>query len=225
MHLIYDSYATPVSAFFEGMVRVFDWGALLLALRRKQRQFSFNADDPERSQRVVDSYIRDAIATFEVEESEKLSEIPFVSRRGCPAADITLGPLPNEDVIITYEEIVPGAVSRIMGRASDRLKGDSQAELEHFKGLCQKGHRGMIVGFILTLLLSASALLLIFAGALFPGLVLVGINIATGVLSTVYVSKAGLRGRWFTGEFFPSMSPVRSRYRVNQTGRFRRSAA
>ena len=224
MPLIYDSYATPVSAFFEGMVRVFDWGALLLALRRKQQPFSLKTDDPERNVRVVDRYVRDAIASFEIEESEKLSQVPLVPRRGCAVADIVLGPLPNEEVIISYEEVVPGAVNRIMARASDRLKGDSQAELDNFKDLCQKGYRGMVVGFILTLVLSVSALLLIYFGALVAGLALVGLNIAMGVLATVYVSRAGLRGKWFTGEFFPSIYPAWGRYRINQTGRFRRSA-
>ena len=166
MHLIYNSYATPLSAFFEGLVRVFDWGALLIALRRKQRRIFFENDDPQRNQRLIDRYIVESIAAFESEETEKLSEVPFISRRAFAVADIVLGPLPTDEVIISYEEVVPGAIDRIMGHASQRLQDDSEAEIRHFDNICRQGYRGMVSGFVLTLLLTGSALLLVFLSQL-----------------------------------------------------------
>ncbi len=222
MHLIYNSYATPFSAFFEGLVRVFDWGALLIALRRKQRRIFFENDDPQRNQRVIDRYIVESIAAFESEETEKLSEVPFISRRAFALADIVLGPLPTDEVIISYEEVVPGAIDRIMGHASQRLQDDSEAELRHFDNICRQGYRGMVSGFVLTLLLTGSALLLVFLSQLWAGITLVGFNVMLGISATIYVSRAGLRTRWFTGDFFPGVTYARKRYRLGEIDRRRR---
>ena len=140
-----------------------------------------------------------------------MSQVPFIPRRISVAADATLGPLPSDEVIIHYEGIVPGAVDRIMGLASDRLKSDSEAELNYITRLCRQGFRGMVAGFILTLLLGGSAMFLLYTDVLWAGLLLVGINLALGVCSTAYVTRVGLRARWFTGEFFP-----RSFYKVDK---------
>jgi uncharacterized membrane protein len=224
MHLIYGSHATPLAAFLEGMVRIFDWGALLLALRRDKRRSFFDDRDPERSSRVVDRYIRAAVGTFESEEADTLAQLPIVPRRGCAIADILLGPVPMDQVIIQYEEIVPGAVDRILGNASERLRTDTQAELKYFDNLCRQGYRGMVAGFVLTLLLAVSALFLVFFDMLWVGITLVGINIMLGVSASVYVSRAGLRRRWFTGEFLPRVFYTGNRYRLENTDRQRRSA-
>ncbi len=219
MHLIFGSRATPLSAFFEGMVRVFDWGILLLMMRRKQRRALFENGDLQRGRRVVDRYINEAVADFESEEADSLSEVPFIPRRGCAIADIVLGPLPTDEVMVRYEQIVPGAVDRIIGRASDRLKDDSEAEIRHFDNLCRQGSRGMVVGLVITLLFAAIALVLVYSNLLWAGLVLVGINIALGLAATVYVTKAGLRRKWFTGEFFPRLFFSKSGYPVEKIAR------
>ena len=224
MHLIFSSRATPTAAFFEGLVRVFDWWSLVLALRRKQRRILFEREGPDRSQQIIDRYVRDSISTFELEEFDKLSEVPFIPRRISVAADATLGPLPSDDVIIHYESIVPGAVDRIMGLASDRLKSDSEAELEYLTRLCRQGYRGMVAGFILTLLLGGSALFLLYTNVLWAGVLLVGINFVLGACSTAYVSRVGLRGRWFTGEFFPRIFYKADKFRFGGTDNMRRPA-
>ena len=224
MHLFYSSRATPRSAFFEGMVRVFDWWALFLSLRRKSRRILAENDNPDRNQRVIERYVRDSIADFEVEETDKLSDVAFIPRRIFVVADIVLGPLPTEEVIIHYEGIVPGAVDRIMRRASERLKYDSETELRHLRILCRQGLRGMVAGFILTLLLTVSALVLVYFGLLWAGILLVAINFALGAASTLYVSKAGLRRRWFTGEFFPRIFHTDNMYRLDKSENRRRPA-
>ena len=217
MNLIFSSRATPTAAFFEGLVRVFDWWSLFLAIRRKNRRILFERNDPDRSQQIIDRYVRDSISTFEQEEFDRLSEVPFIPRRVSVAADTTLGPLPSDDVIIHYEGIVPGAVDRIMGLASDRLKTDSEAELEYLTKLCRLGYRGMVAGFIITLLLGGSALFLLYTDVLWAGVLLVGTNFALGACSTAYVTRVGLRGKWFTGEFFPRVFHKTDKYGIRRT--------
>ena len=224
MPLIFSSRATPTAAFFEGLVRVFDWWSLFLALRRKNRRILFERDGPDRSQQIIDRYVRDSISTFEQEEFEKLSDVPFIPRRISVAADTTLGPLPSDDVIIHYEGIVPGAVDRIMSLASDRLKSDSEAELKYLSTLCRQGYRGMVAGFIITLLLGGSALFLLYTDVLWAGVLLVGTNFFLGACSTAYVSRVGLRSRWFTGEFFPRVFNREDKYRLGRTEKLRRPA-
>ena len=129
--------------------------------------------------------------TFETEEASKLYEVPLVHRRVSAAADTTLGPLPSEDVILGYEDVVPGAIDRIMGVASDRLKSDSEAELQYLSKLCRLGYRGMLAGFVLTLLLAGGAIILMFFDVLLAGMVLVGTNFALAACSTAYVSRGG----------------------------------
>ena len=224
MHLIFSSRATPTAAFFEGLVRVFDWWSLFLALRRKHRRILFERDGPDRSEQIIDRYVRDSISTFELEEYDRLSQVPFIPRRISVAADATLGTLPSDNVIIHYEGIVPGAVDRIMGLASDRLKNDSEAELKYLSTLCRQGYRGMVAGFILTLLLGGVALFLLYTNVLWAGVLLVGINFVLGACSTAYVSRVGLRGRWFTGEFFPRIFYKVDKYRIGGTDNLRRPA-
>ena len=197
---------------------------MFLVLRRKNRRILFERNAPDRSQQIIDRYVRDSISTFELEEFDKLSEVPFIPRRISVAADTTLGPLPSDDVIIHYEGIVPGAVDRIMGLASDRLKNDSEAELEYLNILCRQGSRGMVAGFILTMLLAGSALFLIYTDVLWAGALLVGINLVLGACSTAYVSRVGLRRKWFTGEFFPRVFYKMDKYRLGGTGKLRRPA-
>ena len=216
MQLIYGSHETPLAAFLEGLVRVFDWGVLLLVLRRRQRRSLLESEASQQSRRVVDRYINDAVADFESEEIHNLSTIPIIPRWGCAIVDIVLGPLPNGEVVVCYEQVVPGAVDRIMGQASGRLKDDSGAEMENFDDLCRQGSRDMIAGFSLALSSVVVALFLVYINLLRAGMKLVGINIARGVSATVYVSRAGLRRKWFTGEFFPRMFFSRNRYHFQQ---------
>ena len=226
MHLVFSSRATPTTAFFEGLVRVFDWWSLFLSVRNKQSRIFFEneteGDDSDRSVQVIDRYVRDSIATFEVEEADRLSVGPFIPRRVSVAADTQLGTVPSDSVIIHYESIVPGAVDRIMGLASDRLKVDSEIEIEYFSRLCRQGYRGMVAGFVLTMLLGGVALFLLFSSVLWAGILLVGINFALGACATAYVSLGGMRARWFTGEFFPSIFYTEYKYSHNRSEGYRR---
>ena len=226
MHLIFSTRATPITAFFEGLVRVFDWWSLFLAVRHKRERILFEneyqGNDSERSVQVIDRYVRDSTTTFELEEAERLSEVPFISRRVSVAADTLLGPLPTDDVIIHYESIVPGAVDRIMGLASDRLKMDSEAEISYLRRLCRQGYRGMVAGFLLTLVLGGTAIFLMFTNVLWAGILLVGINFGLGACATAYVSLGGMRERWFTGEFFPRVFYTEDKYGLDRIERYRR---
>ena len=128
MYSVYYNRTTPVLAFFEGMVRSFDWGALVELVKRRQR------NEPERerrrdkgwSERIVTWYIRDSISAFEAEETRKLARDAMLYRCRCSAANVMLGPMPTKDVILRYENMVPGACDRIMNRASERLEQDGR---------------------------------------------------------------------------------------------------
>lgn len=206
MYGIYYNRTTPILAFLEGMVRVFDWGALLELRKRWGRSGSQTEpevwNDDEWSERIVDWYIRDAIATFETEESVRLSQDPVLPRRSFAVADIMLGPLSTHEVILRYEESVPGACDRIMSMASSRLKSDGKAEIELLKQRGKQGFMGMAAGFFLSLLLAASALYLIIAGHDWAGFTMIGLNVALAVSSSVYISKAQVRGKLYTRDFF-----------------------
>lgn len=207
MYGIYYNRTTPILAFFEGMMRVFDWGTLL-EMRKRWRKKQSGPEpetrrDKEWGERIVDWYIRDAIAAFEAEESPRLREDPMLSRRSFAAADIVLGPLSNQEVILRYEEIIAGACDRIMGMASEKLDHDGEAEIELLKQRARQGYMGMAAGFILSLILAASAVyLLLFSGNTTAGFSVVGIYIAIPVFVSVYISKAQVRGKLYTREFF-----------------------
>ena len=206
MYSIYYNRTTPFLAFLEGMVRVFDWG-ILLEMRKRWRKSKTEAEPESRNnkewgERIVDWYIRDAIATFESEESGRLSENPMRLRRSFAIADTMLGPLSSQEVILTYEEAVPGACDRIMSAASERLEHDGNVELELFKQRGRQGYMGMAVGFMVSLLFAASALYLIIAGHKWAGLCIVGINIGLAVSATAYISKAQVRRKLYTRDFF-----------------------
>ena len=206
MYSIYYNRTTPFLAFLEGMVRVFDWG-VLLELRKRWRKGQSEPEsetriDKEWGDKIVDWYIRDAIATFEAEESIRLAEEPLLPRRSSAAADIVLGPLSTQEVILRYEEIVAGACDRIMGMAAERLDHDGKVEVELLKQRARQGYMGMAAGLILILLLAASALYFFFTGHDWAGFSLVGFNTALALSVSVYISKAQVRTKLFTKDFF-----------------------
>jgi len=219
MHVLYSSSATPVSAFLEGMVRMFDWGAMWIAIRKKKNQrWFFPERDAAHRQWIIDRYITDSISRFEVEEADKLSDAPFIPRRRNVAASVALGAMPAEEVIVQYEKRVPGAVERIMGQASDSLEHDSEAEFKHIESLIRQGFKGMVAGLAVAVMLAVAALALLFTNFLWPGVILMGVNGGLGLCSTLYVTRTGLRQRWFTGEFFPRIVFPRRRYRLQNIG-------
>ena len=206
MYSIYYNRTTPFLAFLEGMVRVFDWG-LLLEIKKRWRKGKSELDpdspqDKEWSNRIVDWYIRDSIAAFERAESVKLAEDPMLYRRSFAVADVLLGSPSTQEVILRYEEMVAGACDRIMSRAADRLEDDGKAELELLKQRARQGYWGMAVGFILSLLLAASAMYLLFSGNDLAGFSIFGFNIAIAVSVSVYISKAQVRRKLYTRDFF-----------------------
>lgn len=206
MYSIYYNRTTPFLAFLEGLMRVFDWGIFLEIrkrwLKRRSESEPETPVDKEWGNRIVDWYIRDAIATFEAEESPRLAEDPILSRRSFAAADIVLGPLSTQEVILRYEGLVAGACDRIMGMASEKLEHDGKAEIELLKQRAKQGYIGMAVGFILSLLLAASAMYLLYFGNGVAGFSLVGIYIAIPVFVSTYISKAQVRGKLYTRDFF-----------------------
>ena len=209
MYGIYYNRTTPFLAFLEGMVRVFDCGALL-KLRRRWRKRDSEPEPESRkddgwSARIVDWYIRDAIATFESQESGKLSEDPMLPRRSFATADIVLGPLSTQEVILRYEELVSGACDRIMDMASERLNNDGKTEIALLTQRAKQGYMGVAAGFILAMLLIASALYLFFSGHGSAGFSVVGICLAIPVLASVYVSKAQVREKLYNRDFFPKL--------------------
>ena len=201
MYGLYCNRTTPFFAFLEGMVRMFDWAALLELRKRRSASQADNEND-DWSGRIVDWYIRDSITTFEQEEPQKVAQVPIQHRRAFAAADIVLGPLPVQDVILCYESIVPGACDRIMQRASDKLKRDGQDEIRLLKERAKQGYMGMAVGFLLTMLLACGAMFLIFSGHLVPGFSLAGVFLALIAAASGYVSKARVRRKFYTREFF-----------------------
>lgn len=203
MYDLYCNRTTPFLAFLEGLVRMFDWAALLEFRKSRSAHQVEEEEDDEWSDRIVDWYIRDSIAAFEKEESQELAQLSIPQRRAFAVADIVLGPLPAQDVILYYETVVPGACDRIMQRASANLKRDGETQIQLLKERARQGYIGMGVGFVLTLLLSCGSMLLIFLGHLLPGLVLGGIFLGLVAAASSYVSKTRLRRKFYTRDFFP----------------------
>ena len=206
MYGIYQNRTTPFLAFLEGMVRAFDWGALL-ELRKSQakRESEDEArEDKEWRNRIVDWYIRDSIGAFEAEESRKLVVEPMLHRRAFAVADILLGPVPTQKAILRYEELVPGACDRIMERATQRLENDGETEIELLKERAKQGYMGMAAGFILGLRFTGMALFLVYTDRSWPGLSLIGVYIGIALAVSIYISKAQLRRKFYTRDFFSS---------------------
>ena len=207
MYSVYCNRTTPFFAFLEGMVRMFDWVALLELRRfRSTREAEPAKHDDELSDRIVDWYIRDSITTFEVDEAESLRRVAILPRRSFGVADIVLGPMPMQDVILCYEELVPGACDTIMQRASDKLKADGQAEIQLLKDRARQGYKGMAVSFLITVLLALGAFLLSLFGNYWAAFSLVAVIFALVVSASAYVSKAQVRRKFYTREFFSRRS-------------------
>ena len=211
MYGIYYNRTTPILAFLEGMVRVFDWAALL-ELRKRRRPSQAEDDtaaDTERKERdqrndlIVSWYINDSISAFESAETAKLTNDATLYRRRSAIANAMLGPTSSQHVILRYEELVPGACDLIMGRAQQRLEQDGKHELELLRQRGRQGNMGMIAGFILAMLLTAGALLMLLSGNPWAGLAIMGINLALAVAASVYVTKAQVRDKLYTRDFFP----------------------
>ncbi len=206
MYGIYQNRTTPFLAFLEGMVRAFDWGSLL-ELRKSQakRESEDEArEDKEWRDRIIDWYIRDSIGAFEAEESRKLVVEPMLHRRAFAVADILLGPVPTQKAILRYEELVPGACDRIMERATQRLENDGETEIELLKERAKQGYMGMAAGFILGLLFTGMALFLVYTDRSWPGFSLIGVYIGIALAVSIYISKAQLRRKFYTRDFFSS---------------------
>ncbi len=205
MYSIYQNRTTPFLAFLEGMVRAFDWGALLelRKLRAKRESEDEKKEDQEWSDRIVDWYIRDAIGSFEAEEVRRLAEDPMLKRRSFALADIVMGPVSTQEAILRYEEIVPGACNRIMERATQNLSHDGKAEIKLLKERARQGYIGMAVGFILGILVAGYAMYLIYSELSATGFAIIGMYIAFGMSVSVYISKAQLRRKIYTRDFFP----------------------
>ena len=201
MYSLYCNRTTPFFAFLEGMVRMFDWAALL-ELRKSRSSVAADSEHEDWSDRIVDWYIRDSLTSFEQQESRKLAQLTIQPRRDFAVADIVLGPLPVQEVILCYEETVPGACDRIMQQASEKLKQDGAAELQLLKERARQGYIGMGVGFLLTMLLACGAMFLIFSGHLMEGVSLAGVFTVLVAAASVYVSRAHVRRKFYTREFF-----------------------
>ncbi len=207
MYSVYCNRTTPFFAFLEGMVRMFDWLAVLELRRyRSRREEESESRNDEWSDRIVDWYIRDSIATFEVDEAESLREVPILPRRSFAVADIVLGPVPMQEAILHYEEIVPGACDRIMQRASDKLKDDGRAEIELLKERAKQGYLGMALSFLITILLMLGAFLLSLSGNYWAAFSLVVVIFVLVFSASVYVTKAQVRRKFYTKEFFSRRS-------------------
>ena len=203
MYSVYCNRTTPFFAFLEGMVRMFDWAALIELRRyRSKKEEEPEIQDDGWSDRIVDWYIRDSIATFEVSEAESLRQVPILPRRSFAVADVVLGPMPMQDVILCYEELVPGACDTIMQRASDKLKDDGQAEIELLKERARQGYMGMGASFLLTVFLMFGAFFLSLSGNYWAALSLVAVIFALVISASAYVTKARVRRKFYTNEFF-----------------------
>ena len=154
----------------------------------------------------MDWYIRDSIASFEIQEAKQLSGVPFLPRRSFAVANILLGPLPTQNVILRYEEAVPGACDRIMQRAKDKLDHDGQAELHLLRERAKQGYLGMAAGFLLTMLLAFGAFFLFLFGHHWEGLSIAAIIPVLVVAASAYISGARVRKKLYTREFFSRSS-------------------
>lgn len=207
MYGIYQNRTTPFLAFLEGMVRAFDWG-ILLELRKSRAGRDTedkNREDDQWRDRIVDWYIRDSIGAFEAEEARRLAVDPMLSRRAFAVADILLGPVPTQEAILRYEVIIPGACDRIMKRATQKLDHDGKAEIGLLKERAKQGYMGMAAGFALCLILTISALLLVNSNhtwATWAGFSMIGIYVGLALAVSTYISKAQLRRKFFTRDFF-----------------------
>lgn len=201
MYDLYCNRSTPVLAFLEGMVRMFDWSALL-ELRKSRSAREPEEEQDDWSDRIVDWYIRDSIASFEREEFPRLAQATVPYRRAFAVADVVLGSPRVQDVILCYESVVPGACDRIMQQASSNLKRDGDEQIRLLKERARQGYIGMAVGFILAVLLSGSAMYLSLSGHLAAGLWVAAVFFAMVTAASVYVSLSRVRRKFYTREFF-----------------------
>lgn len=208
MYSVYYNRTTPFLAFLEGLVRSYDWAAVLKLVKGRERvkpedESRTAADKDLWSQRIVTWYIRDAIASFEAEETAKLAGDAMLYRCRCAVANVMLGPMPTRDIILRYERVVPGAGDRIMDRASERLDSDGDAEVELLKQRGRQGYMGMAAGFALMMLITGGASWLILTGNVWSGFAVLGINGALVAAASIYVSVARVREKFFRRDFFP----------------------
>lgn len=204
MYGIYQNRTTPFLAFLEGMVRAFDWGILLELRKSKAGRDTEdkNWEDDQWRDRIVDWYIRDSIGAFEAEEARRLAVDPMLSRRAFAVADIMLGPVSTQEAILRYEAIVPGACDRIMERATQRLDHDGETEIGLLKERAKQGYMGMAAGFALCFIFTVGALLLVYSSHSWAGYSMIGIYIGLALSVSIYISKAQLRRKFFTRDFF-----------------------
>ena len=96
-----------------------------------------------------------------------------------------------------------------MERATQRLENDGETEIELLKERAKQGYMGMAAGFILGLLFTGMALFLVYTDRSWPGLSLIGVYIGIALAVSIYISKAQLRRKFYTGIFSPVFSPGR----------------
>lgn len=217
MGLFYTTEATPTSAFFEGLVRgfdfrLFDWISLVYALLRRKRGTSLEStDNSERRERLVEAYVLMSIAEFEKGEAAVSAVESFALRRNSFAADALLGAMPTYGVVRHYEHLAPGARDRIVDEANARMEAVADAEFEHFAWMLSRGYSGILLGVGVSVLLWMSALALAFVNLLWEGIAVFAAYIILCTCSTFYVSLTGVRDERFTGKFFPAALFARNR--------------
>ena len=205
MYSAYLNRTTPILAFLEGVVRSFDWGVILeMRKSRARREAEFkNQEDEHWKERIVEWYVRDSIGVFEAEEAKKLAGDPMLSRRACAVADAVLGPVSTQEAILRYEQLVPGACDRIMERASQRLDNDGEAEIGLLKERIKQGYMGMAVGFLIAIMITACALFFVYTDRSVAGFSFFGLYFGLVLTVSVYISKARVRRKFYTRDFFP----------------------
>ena len=215
MYSAYLNRTTPFLAFLEGVVRSFDWGVILEIRKSRARRDSEakESEDENWKERIVDWYIRDSIGAFESEESGRLAGDPMLSRRAFAVADAVLGPVPSREAILWYEQVVPGAGERIMERASKRLDHDGEVEIDLLKERIRQGYMGLAVGFIIAVLLSAAAMFFIYTDRSLAGFSFLGVYFGLVLAVSVYISKARVRRKFYTRDFFPRAGDRRKKRR------------
>jgi uncharacterized membrane protein len=100
------------------------------------------------------------------------------------------GPLPHPQILVRYNEIVPGSAERIIDAFVNQANHRMSLEKTVVEGGSKRAYLGIGAGFTLSLVLFAIAYATIMAGHAVEGVAIASINLAALVGTFVYGTNA-----------------------------------
>jgi uncharacterized membrane protein len=104
-------------------------------------------------------------------------------------AELFSGPIPPPDLLEKYNNIIPGGADRILAMAEQQQSHRQFMERTVIEGDVRRADRGLILGFIITLLFGAGGIYLIATGHDLNGLAIIFVPLAGLVGTFIYSQK------------------------------------